>query len=139
MKNRIFGAFFFLLVLFQFPSLSAGETAKNWDEEEVMYGFVVSASQTNIVMREYALDQDKEVQQSYIVTPETMTEGVNSILDLKPGDEVEIFYTLKDGNRLALNIAKDEIDAKIDPNSTEEAEANALEPEALAPANTAQP
>lgn len=71
------------------------------EEEDYSWGIVSSVTSSQIIVKEYDYDQDKDLEVSYAMSPNVKFEGVASLKDIKPNDDIEIDYVVKDGKRLA--------------------------------------
>jgi len=100
-----------LILLF---GLSAGNTPAQEDIEmeeeytygivEYTYGIVVRVSRDALVISEYDEEADVTVETTYWIDLETAIYGVDSLLDLVEGDEVDIDYILQDENRRVATV-----------------------------------
>lgn len=74
------------------------------EETEYSYGTVVSASNTQLVVREDDYNTGNEIEVTYILDPKLEVNNVASVKDIAAGDSVEIEYLVKDANKTALVI-----------------------------------
>lgn len=94
-------------------ALSAGNVFCQEEEyvEEMgdfAFGEVVSVAADKIVILDYDLEKDMEVEVAFVINTETEYENVESIADIKAGDEVSVTFEEKDGQKVALVIIKEE-------------------------------
>lgn len=76
------------------------------DEDlEYSFGVVQQVSPTQIVVREYDYLTDQETDVTYHVDSSVELENVDSVDGIKVGDDVEVDYVMKDGNKVAVTIA----------------------------------
>lgn len=73
-------------------------------EGQFSYGTVVTASPEAMKISEYDFETDTSEEVDYTVAKDVKLENVNSINDVKQGDEVEIEFVMKDGKRTAVSI-----------------------------------
>lgn len=73
-------------------------------EGQFSYGTVVTASTTSMKISEYDFETDTSEEINYDVAADVKLENVNSIDDIKQGDEVEIEFVMKNGKRTAVSI-----------------------------------
>lgn len=91
------------------PLQAAEEEAASIDEDlEYTYGSVVSSSPEQIVVSEYDYEADEEAQTTYIVKAETKFSNINAAADLTKDDNVDIYYKVADGQKVATMVTKDE-------------------------------
>lgn len=72
--------------------------------ENFSFGKIVSASATEIIVKEYDFSSDAEIETTYIATPETEFGNIQKLSDLKPGDAVVLDYTITNGHRRMVTI-----------------------------------
>jgi len=75
------------------------------EETEYSYGTVSNVSTNKIVVVEYDLESDEEVDVTYVINPSTKIINVNSINDISAGDSVDISYEIVDGKNVAATNA----------------------------------
>ncbi len=73
-------------------------------ESQFTYGTVIAVDAAVIKISEYDFETDTSEDVTYDVSPDIKCENVNSMKDVKEGDEVEIEYVMKDGKRAAISI-----------------------------------
>jgi hypothetical protein len=73
-------------------------------EGQFSYGTVVTASIASMKISEYDFETDTSEEINYEVATDVKLENVNSIDDIKQGDEVEIEFVIRDGKRTAVSI-----------------------------------
>ncbi len=90
-------------------SFSFAQGAEDMATEAEMYfasGIVTEVSEAQIVISEYDFDAGQEVKVAYQVNAQTQLEGVAAIVDIRPGDDVEIEYQLTGDQKIATRIEK---------------------------------
>lgn len=101
-------AFSFLLsqtVLFaQDEPLAETTPIEPLTDSQFTYGTVIAVDAATIKISEYDFETDTSEDVTYDVAPDVKCENVNSIKDVKEGDEVELEYVMKDGKRTAISI-----------------------------------
>ena len=90
------------------PLCNAQEMETMDEMLEFTFGTLVRVSNEEITILEYNFEQEKEMEQIYAVTPATEFINVQSLSALKIGEEIEIEFKEKDGQKVAMAIAKDE-------------------------------
>ena len=96
------------LIFLAAPVCFAQEMETMDDMLEFTFGTLVRVSNDAITISEYNFEQEKEMEQNYAVTPETEFVNVENLSALKIGEEIEIEFKVKDGQKVAMAIAKDE-------------------------------
>ncbi len=83
-------------------------------EEESDFGFgtVSSVAKDKITVKEYNYETDTEMDVSYGVTSETELEGYESFGEIAAGDQVEVEYVTRANEKVALYVAKEELEAE---------------------------
>ena len=71
------------------------------------YGTVVRASAQEIVLSEYDLATDGDVEVTYKIDPNVEMENIKAIEEVQPGDNVDLDYVEKDGVKTAVYIARE--------------------------------
>ena len=72
------------------------------------FGVVTSVTDKEIVLKEYDYDKDEEIMVTYEFNQDTKFENAASLKDIAKDDEVEIYWTEKDGKNVATFIDKSE-------------------------------
>src|SRR5262245_11236192 len=97
------------ILMFSSAPLCFAQEMETMDEMlEFTFGTLVRVSNDEITILEYNFEQEKEMEQSYAVTPATEFINVENLAALKIGEEIEIEFKEKDGQKVAMAIAKDE-------------------------------
>lgn len=73
------------------------------------YGTVVKASASEIVLSEYDLATDGDIEVTYKVDSAAELENITAVDQIQIGDSIDIDYLEKDGVKTAVYIAKEEI------------------------------
>ena len=97
-----------VLALFGLASLvcpASGVVFAQEEDAEYSWGTAKSVSSDQIVVMEYDYDKDEDVEVSYVVDPKVELKGVDSLDDIKVGDDIEVNYVTKDGKKVARVIA----------------------------------
>ncbi len=84
--------------------LAATTPTEPLTDSQFTYGTVISVDPAVIKISEYDFETDTSEDVTYDVSPDVKCENVNSIKDVKEGDEVELEYVIKDGKRTAISI-----------------------------------
>lgn len=71
------------------------------------YGTIKELSNTSISILEYDVNQGKQVETTYEITPDTETKNVESVANLSNGDVVSIKSITKNGQKIALSIEQE--------------------------------
>ena len=103
MRQVILGACAISLLFVASPC-AAEEQAM--EDVNFSYGLVVKASADELVLAEYDLDRDQEVEISYAIDPSTSLENFTTLDELKTDDEIEIEFKTSDGLKKATKISK---------------------------------
>ena len=85
------------------PAVTA-EPAEVLSDSQFTYGTVISVDAATIKISEYDFETDTSEDVTYDVSPDVKCENVDSMKDVKGGDEVELEYVMKDGKRTAISI-----------------------------------
>lgn len=96
------------LIVWAAPACFAQEMETLDEMLEFTFGTLVRVSNEEITILEYNFEQEKETEQNYAITPATEYINVESLSALKIGEEIEIEFKEKDGQKVAMAIAKDE-------------------------------
>ena len=103
------GRYLLMLVMAMVVIVTFGTTFAQEEEEypEFNYGTVVKIdpSRKEIVVSEYDFENDVEGNVTYSIAPDAEFDGVDSIQDIKNGDEIGIEYIDKGGRRIAKFIS----------------------------------
>ena len=75
------------------------------EEIDYSWGTAVSVSSREIVVTEYDYDTEEAKRVVYGVDSDVELIGVQSLGDVKPGDELEIDYIIKNGRKIAKSVA----------------------------------
>lgn len=92
----------FFISIFSLPAASAVEETAI---PEYAYGTVLSISGDQLVLTEYDLIQDQDVEVTYTLDPAIELENLNSLEDLAAGTNVDVDYFEKDGVKTAVYLA----------------------------------
>jgi len=90
------------------PACFAQEMETMDEMLEFTFGTLVRVSNEEITILEYNFEQEKEAEQTYVISSTTEFINVENLAALKIGEEIEIEFKEKDGQRVAMAIAKDE-------------------------------
>lgn len=108
---------FYVLVLFVAVSLMLAGATKAYsqeavEEEDVQYalGDLVMKGENSLTLSEINYETEEETQETYVMDVDTQWDNIESINDLKEGDEVEVFYRVVDQKRMAMVVAKSEVE-----------------------------
>ncbi|MBI3307602.1 MAG: hypothetical protein HYZ84_07350 [Candidatus Omnitrophica bacterium] len=74
-------------------------------ETEYSYGTVKSVSGAQIIVSEYDFEKDADVDVTYTTDASTQFEGVAAIGEVGTGDDIEIDYVVKGGNKNATLVS----------------------------------
>ena len=96
-----------LLVLGLFVSSLLDVSMAQEEETETEYasGIVKSISGNQIVVSEYDDEYEIEIDEKYIIDPNTKYENVDSQKDISSGDYVEIGHVFEGGKKIAVLIS----------------------------------
>ncbi|MFH1245308.1 MAG: hypothetical protein V1662_02385 [Candidatus Omnitrophota bacterium] len=95
--------------------LSAVFTASEAQEEtKYAWGTVSSVSASGFVLTEYDYDNEQKVDITYSCDAQTKLYNLNSLQELKAGDNVWIDYMTKDKQRIALGIEIEDFSEETD-------------------------
>ncbi len=133
-----------LMSFLSFPVMSFGETegsakqtedrdaepmvAAQQDEVNYTFGMTVKVAADQITLSELDYEGEKEIEHevTYMVSDETVFENFNSMDEIASDEEVEVFYSLKNGQKMAVAIAKMDIyewdDEEIEGSAEQEGE-----------------
>jgi ribosomal protein S4 len=78
-------------------------------------GSVIQITGNEITISEYDVTADAEKDVTYSVNPETVFENLDSVEDIRAGDEIEVEYAEVNGQRIVKNIYKADLDEELDP------------------------
>jgi len=79
------------------------------DLTEYSYGTVVRVEAGNLVLSEYDIETDQDIEVSYVISDDIELENIDSMSDVKAGDDIDLDYIEKDGVKMAVYIAKEEV------------------------------
>ena len=89
------------------PAPAAAPAQADEDLTNYSYGTIVRASASEIVLSEYDLATDGDIEVTYKVDSKIEMENIKSLDEIKAGDNVDIDYVEKDGAKTAVYIAKE--------------------------------
>jgi len=76
---------------------AVGEESNEPEMDTFSFGKIVSASETEIVVKEYDFSIDAETEVTYVATPETELGNIGKLADLKPEDAVVMDFKIING------------------------------------------
>jgi len=97
-----------ILIFLAAPACFAQEMETMDEMLEFTFGTLVRVSDDSITIMEYNFEEEKEMEQVYAVTEATEFVNVANLSALKIGEEIEIEFKVKDGQKVAMAIAKDD-------------------------------
>ena len=124
-----------------FVAAQARAEGEDIGEMDYSYGKVLSVSPQEIVITEYDYEKDTEVNVTYMIDPELELQNIKALKDIVAGDEVEVYYDEKDGQKTARIISRPQIEDSVpaEPNDEEKAPGGQNPPPDVPPANSDQP
>ena len=110
MKASLLTGMILLGILFNANLLKAeDEAVATIDEDlEYTYGSIINSSPAEIIVSEYNYETDEEVQMMYILSPETKFSNVAGATNLVKDDNVDIYYKVTGGKKIAAMVTKDD-------------------------------
>ena len=105
--------------------------AEDFDEMNYSYGKIFDIKPQEITITEYDYEKDQEINVAYAVAPAMELQNISSFNDLAVGEEVEIYYSEKDGKKTATIISRPQVEDGPVENDNDE---SVTEPDNL-PAN----
>ena len=107
------------LVICSGISLAQEEAA---EELDYSWGTVNSVSSNQIILAEYDYDTEEEVNVTYTLDPKVDLKNVESLKDIKVGDNVEIDYVVRGDKKVAkaITIEKPSYEEYTPPETYEE-------------------
>ena len=83
---------------------------EDYEEANYSYGKVLSVKPEEIVIQEYDYEKDQEVDVVYLIDSSTEFQNIAASGDLTSGEEVEIYYNVKNGKKMASIITRPQIE-----------------------------
>ncbi|MBU1863094.1 MAG: hypothetical protein KKH94_05490 [Candidatus Omnitrophica bacterium] len=109
-----------MLVIWAAPVVNAQDEPE--EDVSYAYGTVVSASEESVVALVYDYDLEKEISQTFMITPDTDLYEIATPEELVADDIVEIDFIEDDGNFIAIAVAKEIETEDIDEPEVDEDE-----------------
>ena len=108
MKRYLVVAAVLALGLLIYPGISLAQEEEVEEKLDYSWGIVSSISSNQVVVIEYDYDTQEDINVTYTLDPKVELKNVESLKDIKEGDNVVIDYAIKDGKKLAKIITIEE-------------------------------
>ncbi len=76
-----------------------------YEEADYAYGTVSSISPTSLVLSEYDIDSDQFLEVSYQIAPDVELFNIESIADIKNGDEVDVDFITENDQKVVVGLS----------------------------------
>lgn len=107
LMRKYFLILFLILAVSTFIWVRAAVAQEAEELTEYAYGTIVNLNSEKLTLLEYDYNKDEDVELIYLIDPEVNLKNITALDELKAGENVEIDFLIKNGQKIALVISLD--------------------------------